>query len=505
SFIPKNKLFDFVNSNVIKFNFDLVEFFNKFVISLSFINNTQISAKKEYVSSKLKCLMKMDYKSLNLFIKHNPEIIKDIYLRDDFIKAIANVYDPIKFRSLVLLLTDHYHVDCYEIERIKKAKLTNTLKDNITAELPNSFIRMINDIVRNPNNLVNYRDELNPSIYKGVEKIINDKDNDDEWKVASLKILLKKEFTLDLTFSIMDCLFGDFYKNVLIDVNELVKNKDLIDKTHYNFYNSVLNFVRYNNQKKIEFYFTFKDMDIKKMFYNDIRKVKNHLYKDIVDGSLKLDKKSKLYQASESKKNNIDIYRLDGEEFKAIVRCHPINKPMYISDSMRISEDTVRNTQNVDSDGYSFQMISSENLTTYVNPKEFVTLLYSNIDCNNIVHINRDDSFSSYNRLTNDYGSDYVNELSGPDELIKDSEAYCEIVVANIGDGIKPDAVVCYDRYTDYDLMLAKRLGIPILVIDTTKYKFVTPESFNEDRMKYARSAEDAFSDQTYVSKFSRK
>ena len=53
--------------------------------------------------------------------------------------------------------------------------------------------------------------------------------------------------------------------------------------------------------------------------------------------------------------------------------------------------------------------------------------------------------------------------------------------------------------------MLAKKLEIPVLIINTKKYKFTIPVALNEDRMKYTRNAEDAFSDQSYITKFSKK
>ena len=274
-------------------------------------------------------------------------------------------------------------------------------------------------------------------------------------------------------------LFDDFYENIAIDINQMFKyikltDNDFIPDERISFYNKFLDIGK-EDWTELNFSFNkikeIKPQSLIEQFYDDIRMLKNDSYKSLVDSCTVFTKESSLYNKHLSDKYGCDIYYLDGEPFYGFVRSnvkvskHRIktddNGKLYsVFDSLPSNDEAMRAAN-------SFSYIGKDNINTYMSPNTTMTLFYTGIDFNSIVHVYHNDSFSSKNWY---YCSDFPNELHTPDSILRESNSYSEIFVSNI-DGVKPSALLCLDNVSEWDIEFSKTYGLPIVVINTEKYK----------------------------------
>ena len=70
-----------------------------------------------------------------------------------------------------------------------------------------------------------------------------------------------------------------------------------------------------------------------------------------------------------------------------------------------------------------------------------------------------------------DYLSEKENELVTPSGLIANTKNYNEIYIKAGVEGIRPKALVCYDRISHDDIAFAEKYDLALLVINREKYK----------------------------------
>lgn len=269
-------------------------------------------------------------------------------------------------------------------------------------------------------------------------------------------------------------LFGDFYHNVILDINELINynmiNK-IVDKDHIKFYQLVCKLYRLNDSDKIKFFEDYKMLDIKGMFYDDLRLCKDNCYKDLMDSSVNLT--DDIYDSELSDKYDISVYKLDGKPFFALVKCFIRHLGKDLNDIMNSK------------DGFCFSYISSSNFGTITDGDNGYTILFSNPDYKNIVHLHRSDSWSNYDRSKNMYASSYTNELFSSNDLSFATRDYNELVISK-NDSMKALAYICFDKIRKDDIIYANTLKLPILLIDRRKYKeFKASHYDNDDEEMY--------------------
>lgn len=286
-----------------------------------------------------------------------------------------------------------------------------------------------------------------------------------------------KLFYLDL---IADYFFDDYYENVVIDIMQILKyialtNNNDIPKERIKFYHDFIELKKISQVKQREFYLNNKNVNMIESFYDDVRLLKNKSYQSLIDACTKFTKDSKLYNQELSNKHNCEVYYLDGEDFNAFVRSnveinkynicitdYKDNKPVF----ERV-ECSIPNKDSVNRLGSSFTYIGKENIQTYQNPNNKLTLLYRGIKPEYIGHIYHNDSWSAG---AYGYYSDYANEIHTPDSLLNESTLYPEIFITNC-DGIEPFALLCLDEITTWDEKFARAYNMPIVLINSSKYE----------------------------------
>ena len=270
--------------------------------------------------------------------------------------------------------------------------------------------------------------------------------------------------------------FGDCYHNVILNINEISNflancNTDIINDENIEFYKKFSRLKDLSDEDKITFFknYLYKE-NISENFYDDIRKIKNLSYDSLINSAINLDKN--IYNKLMSEYYGIPIYYLNGNNFYAFIRCLKSKR-----DQKNINDDYINSSFDYT---YSFSYIGDSNIGTIRDVHDYVAFLYSNIKKENIVHIYHDDSYS-LSTMQMDYISFKVNELHTPKSLIENTSQYNEIIIKK-SDSTKPAALICYDRITNNDVLFAKKLNMPILLINTAKY--IKKEYVNSEKKK---------------------
>ena len=277
---------------------------------------------------------------------------------------------------------------------------------------------------------------------------------------------------------IISYFFRDNYYNFMVNLFQMVSylsqtKKITVDNEHIKVYSEFKELNKKTLKEKIDFFKKNLNNNYTEMFYDDMRKVKNSSYQELVESSIKLNHDSKIYREDISKSQGLDIYYLNGEEFKAFVKCFAIKKSDLTN--QLISNDGLL--------GHSFSFISDKNIGTIDYSQKGITILFDEIDFNNIMYVHHSDMHAKKMSIQDDYLSEKQNEIFTPNGLISHTDNYNDIYIVGKA---KPKALVCYDKILDEDISFAKTNNLSILLINRKKYK----------RFKIH---EDDYMDNTYV------
>ena len=317
-----------------------------------------------------------------------------------------------------------------------------------------------------------------------IKEIINNLNKDNAYFVFKLENKEKKELLLNryLIEYIISYYFEDNYYNFMTNLYQMVRylqysKKRIIDENHIKLYNS---FVELNNvsfDRKIELFKDHLNDDLKEIFYDDISKVRDDSHYELVNRTIKLNHDNEIYNKDISEKLKIDVYNLDGEAFFGFVRCLAIPKGNLFNYYREVNGEEGRL-------GLSFSYIGDKNIGTIDYDGTGVTLFYDDIDYKNIMYVHHADLHSKRMRVQDDYLSIKENEIITPESLIYNTKNYNEIYIKSNGEGIKPKALVCYDKIDEKDIAFARKHHLSILVINRSKYKRF--HTFDEDYDDYS-------------------
>ena len=331
--------------------------------------------------------------------------------------------------------------------KLKNIHFNDYLKDIVNIDNPYLFDRIMKYLEYKEDTSKFY--ELRKKYIEQV--ILNKKDIQERW----------------LNEYIIEYFFEDNYVNFLINLLQMVNyqrssKKDLIKLSNMELYNKFNNIGKISSEEKIQLFKENKDRNLKEMFYDDMRIVKDDAYQTMVDHSIKLNKDNPVYNKALSDKYHTDVYYLDGEEFYAIVRTYRIKR-----------NDLSDNYDNINCNlgriGYSFSFISNKNIGTLDYTRDGVTLMYGDINYKNISYVHHSDMHTGYKYKQESFISNKINEIKTPQDLIARTNGYNEIYIN--GSNIRPTALICYDEITDNDIAFANKYQLSILLINSSKYK----------------------------------
>lgn len=383
------------------------------------------------------------------------KIIRDFYNSNinnsEIINKIIHLDNPYLYCLLIRVLQSNFDISDIEEKRINYIKKQiNNIKD--TGRL--SFLTKItidnyqNNCLFTDSEIKVIKSNLN-KLDKVMERI------SDNW--------LKENITYYF--------FRDVFYNYLVNSSEMLLyinsiKEDIISLEHIQLYKEFQKLGEMSFKDKIDFFnHHVNQNNLHEMFYDDMRKVKNHSYHSLVHNLVKLKHDLSTYNQELSQMFGTDVYYFNGEEFYTFVRCIlPNKKGEYQKENVE---------SNLSKKYYSFSFISNKNIGTICHTKtNNIILMYSYINPNHIVHVHHTDSSSSFATSQDVYYSNKRNEIHSPNSLIRDTKYYNEIVIKKDNNGIKPSGIICFDNISEEELLFAKQYHLPIVLINREKYYY---------------------------------
>lgn len=298
-----------------------------------------------------------------------------------------------------------------------------------------------------------------------------------------LKKFFINESNIHMSNIIIDYHFEQLYANFLIDVKQLVdfqKNNEVnnLFKEQLYIYEKLVNIDSLSYDEKIKLHEELKSRNIQDVYYDDFRNSKDLSYQMIKDSMITDENINKYFSEEDSLELGVPIYKLEGEDFFALVKSLKYDKLSPLSKG-----DIIYPV-----DAASFSLDGSDKLNTFGDPREYYNILYTDFNIDQVVHIYPVDSYSKYIRNSNEQGTDKTNYLLTPKELLEKGKSYNEIIIVQKNsarsdevnknlDIPKIGAIYCYDEICENDIISAKNLGIGIVLVNTKKYEIKENEN----------------------------
>lgn len=391
----------------------------------------------------LDTLMNANINTFNKIV-NNGFVFPDYLINNSLlINKYVNIFNPNLYRNAINILIKNNYSLASNIENARK----KYVKKEITSIKDGYLIRMDNYFINNDDFLIN---EVPFNILNNLRKLNNSAKLKD--KLAALTQVIQFELLVDTYFKDIPY---NFLSNMIMMLNYIKQiNENIISEDNLKLYMKIYHFNSLSIKERIEFINSFNDdIDYAKMFYEDYRKCRDHSYKLMNDKVIKLNKDSKLYNKKLSKDKGVDIYELNGDDFFAYA--HVTHASRYEKNNVYWKDDAST---------ISISLIGTENINTFGDHQ--IKFEFYNLKPQNIMHIYHSDSYTAKM-----HGTKKINEIYTPNNLLKNTKKYNEILYSEKNFNIKPDFIISYDVITQVELIIAKQLNIPILVINTDKYK----------------------------------
>lgn len=407
-------------------------------------------------------ILNYDFYTILSFVTNKIFFPANITSNKKFQETILNIEDITTYRFFMDQLEQNNSLAAYEIDKIKEK-----IYDKEVEKYSDGLFLITKKIVNLYDKKENYSLLLTDNMKKYIIKeMINNSKNmhDVFYKYDTLKMrnILIDRYFKDIPLNFLKNL------NVMIQYNDSLNNK-ILDEKRTNIYKKILNFENLNYDERKELYYACaKYENLAELFYDDYRKCRDNTYNNLIDLAINPKKMYNLLSIEKTKKYGVPIYELNGENFYAFVHItgpYKYNPNFYVEAWKEGLYDSV-----------SLSFIGNNNITTFGDPKESIAFGFSKLDYKRIIHLRNSDSFSNYNSM-DDCFSDYIQKMYTPANLIKETRGYNEIVYQEKSRNIKldtivPDYIMCYDEVTDIDINVAKYYNLPIVLINTKKYKF---------------------------------
>lgn len=420
---------------------------------LSFVKNN-LEFRKDFFEHDIRSIRFIEESKLkiNSILEDNIKISKELLYSDILFQKLKS-QSMVGFRSKLnkLLAANPSIVIENKVNNYEDALIESF-------DLEKGFFKYYSEITMN--NLAEKKDDSNNLFMKNFKYV---KDENE------LNNLIKKESNRILKELVIDRLFKDNYYNVIINTKEIIryqqhidknneqsdskfyskfysnlihKKKNGLDKAQVDFYNKILDIDNLSNLDIIEIYKNNRNKNFSCMFYEDIRMCRELAHKEMIEGLYIPRKKDK----DLSKKFGTNVYLLDGEPFNMIIRMLKRN-----------FEEEIKNVREC------FSLIGNDNTSRISGG---ICYGYNKIDLKDIINVSEVDAFSSdfindevtINRIMT---SDEINSYAGISEIQ---------IKTNNGKALKPSYIVSYNKIEINEIEESKRLHIPIILIDESKY-----------------------------------
>lgn len=412
-----------------------------------------------------------DRRSIDLFEKIpniNGYINSGVKFNDSILSS-QRFFNRLKSSSFVIFRKNINTVETYNNPIMIEQKLKKYYDELISSyDSEEDMFGEYWDVLNNPSLLYNYYDKdtfiFSYDIVLLFEKHLSCDDDDNLYfkdKDALIQIL-KMETSKKISEVVIDALFSDNIYNVGINIREMIrynnkldKNDKALDDDRVAFYKMILDFDNISSKDKIKLFNEFKDRNFSLTFYDDLRKLKDASYDIIKNDLLDLSKYSDKVSSIDCERTQCLVYDLRDSKYTMLVRSKFPHK------------DKSNKRRNC------YSIISDENNNTFDQGEDNDKIIYGyNSFLNDrVIHMLEQDAFSSDAYNDNKDVSNYVNRIVSKDELVLGSDCYSEVELVNIQDkngkyiNQRPDFIAVYDNIRDIDITESKRLNIPIVII----------------------------------------
>lgn len=440
-----------------------------------------------------------DRRSIDLFEKIlniNGYINSGVKFNDSILSS-QRFFNRLKSSSFVIFRKNINTVETYNNPIIIEQKLKKYYDELISSyDNEEDMFGEYWGVLNNPSLLYNYYDKdtfiFSYDIVLLFEKYLSCDDDDNLYfkdRDALIQIL-KMETSKKISEVVIDALFSDNIYNVGINIREMIrynnkldKNDKALDDDRVAFYKMILSFDNISSKDKIKLFNEFKDRNFSLTFYDDLRKLKDASYDMIKNDLLDLSKYSDKVSSIDCERTQCLVYDLRDSKYTMLVRSKFPHK------------DKSNKRRNC------YSIISDENNNTFDQGEDNDKIIYgyNSFDNDMVIHMLEQDAFSSDAYNDNKDVSNYVNRIVSKDELVLGSDCYSEVELVNIQDengkyiNQKPDFIVVYDNIRDIDITESKRLNIPIVIIRKNildKNERIDME-FDREKDRYVNSSSD--------------
>lgn len=440
-----------------------------------------------------------DRRSIDLFEKIpniNGYINSGVKFNDSILSS-QRFFNRLKSSSFVIFRKNINTVETYNNPIMIEQKLKKYYDELISSyDSEEDMFGEYWDVLNNPSLLYNYYDKdtfiFSYDIVLLFEKYLSCDDNDNLYfkDRNALIQMLKMETSKKISEVVIDALFSDNIYNVGINIREMIrynnkldKNDKALDDDRVAFYKMILGFDNISSKDKIKLFNEFKDRNFSLTFYDDLRKLKDASYDMINNDLLDFSKYSDKVSSIDCERTQCLVYDLRDSKYTMLVRSKFPHK------------DKSNKRRNC------YSIISDENNNTFDQGEDNDKIIYgyNSFDNDMVIHMLEQDAFSSDAYNDNKDVSNYVNRIVSKDELVLGSDCYSEVELVNIQDengkyiNQKPDFIVVYDNIRDIDITESKRLNIPIVIIRKNildKNERIDME-FDREKDRYVNSSSD--------------
>ena len=440
-----------------------------------------------------------DRRSIDLFEKIpniNGYINSGVKFNDNILSS-QRFFNRLKSSSFVIFRKNINTVETYNNPIMIEQKLKKYYDELISSyDSEEDMFGEYWGVLNNPSLLYNYYDKdtfiFSYDIVLLFEKYLSCDDDDNLYfkdRDALIQIL-KMETSKKISEVVIDALFSDNIYNVGINIREMIrynnkldKNDGALDDDRAAFYKMILDFDNISSKDKIKLFNEFKDRNFSLTFYDDLRKLKDASYDMIKNDLLDLSKYSDKVSSIDCERTQCLVYDLRDSKYTMLVRSKFPHK------------DKSNKRRNC------YSIISDENNNTFDQGEDNDKIIYgyNSFFNDRVIHMLEQDAFSSDAYNDNKDVSNYVNRIVSKDELVLGSDCYSEVELVNIQDengkyiNQKPDFIVVYDNIRDIDIIESKRLNIPIVIIRKNildKNERIDME-FDREKDRYVNSSSD--------------
>ena len=281
--------------------------------------------------------------------------------------------------------------------------------------------------------------------------------------------------------------FQDSYKNVITNLttfNEAYQKGYLKGRGNFKKLGAAFNLL--NSEEEILMAANLEDYSgVKELLYDAFKEMQEQTFSDIKKSLYTLEETDLDKKASEDL--GVKVYRIGKQPKKMLMHVSSIEKKNMHSSSVDYFEP--KGEKNVLSEYIALSYVDNENLKTFRNLDDYITVIYgNNIPQDHLVAISNKDAFVAY-----EWPGEEVKEKGeqkgvgttvshqkqmflGAKELLNRTQTFNEVSIlrrdaAPQNPTTRPIAVFCRREISDSDVSFAKQYGLPI-VLSSANYNF---------------------------------